>query len=185
MVFCRHLITLFGRARNSGENVSPICLAVFKLITNSDIIRTYAKKLRQFRDLRKHTLLSIKCSFRHLKCFDLGIRVACPIKEGESVILCFKPTKAVAWDYVLGVKRVIWPLSIFASAERLSSDEKSSVTNEGDEAAAVLDWVDIQLEARTQTVRRTRRDRADEYEKARTSEPLSAETLDPEGTCPE
>jgi len=61
----------------------------------------------------------------------------------------------VAWDYVLGVKRVIWPLSIFASAERLSSDEKSSVTNEGDEAAAVLDWVDIQLEARTQTVRRT------------------------------
>jgi hypothetical protein len=91
----------------------------------------------------------------------------------------------VAWDYVLGVKRVIWPLSIFASAERLSSDEKSSVTNEGDEATAVLDWVDIQLEARTQTVRRTRRDRADEYEKARTSEPLSAETLDPEGTCPE
>ena len=71
---------------------------------------------------------------------------------------------AVAWDYVLGVKRVIWPLSIFASAERLSSDEKSSVTNEGDEAAAVLDWVDIQLEARTQTVRRTRRDRDDEYE---------------------
>ena len=90
----------------------------------------------------------------------------------------------MAWDYVLGVKRVIWPLSIFASAERLSSDEKSSVTNEGDEAAAVLDWVDIQLEARTQTVRRTRRDRADEYEKARTSEPLSGETLDPEGTCP-
>jgi hypothetical protein len=84
------------------------------------------------------------------------------IKEGESVILCFKPTKAVAWDYVLGV----WPLSIFASAERLSSDEKSSVTNEGDEAAAVLDWVDIQLEARTQTVRRARRDRADKYEKA-------------------
>jgi hypothetical protein len=83
----------------------------------------------------------------------LGIRLAklCPTKEGESVILCFKPTKAVAWDYVLGVKRVIWPLSIFASAERLSSDEKSSVINEGDEAAAVLDWVDIQLEARTQT----------------------------------
>jgi hypothetical protein len=39
-------------------------------------------------------------------------------------------------DYVLGIKRVIWPLSIFASAERLSSDEKSSVTNEG---AVVLD----------------------------------------------
>jgi nitroimidazol reductase NimA-like FMN-containing flavoprotein (pyridoxamine 5'-phosphate oxidase superfamily) len=25
-----------------------------------------------------------------------------PIKEGESVILCFKPTKAVTWDYILG-----------------------------------------------------------------------------------
>ena len=74
---------------------------------------------------------------------------------------------------------MIWPLSIFASAERLSSDGKSN------EAAAVLDWAGIQLEARTQTVRRTRRDRADEYEKARTSEPLSAETLDPERTCPD
>jgi hypothetical protein len=47
----------------------------------------------------------------------------------------------------------------------------------------LIGWVDIQLEARTQTVRRTRRDRADEYEKVRTSEPLSAETLDPERTC--
>lgn len=25
-----------------------------------------------------------------------------PIKEGESVIMCFKPVKAVTWDYVLG-----------------------------------------------------------------------------------
>jgi hypothetical protein len=25
-----------------------------------------------------------------------------PIREGESVILCFKPTKAVTWDYVVG-----------------------------------------------------------------------------------
>jgi nitroimidazol reductase NimA-like FMN-containing flavoprotein (pyridoxamine 5'-phosphate oxidase superfamily) len=25
-----------------------------------------------------------------------------PIKEGESVILCFKPAKAVSWDYILG-----------------------------------------------------------------------------------
>jgi nitroimidazol reductase NimA-like FMN-containing flavoprotein (pyridoxamine 5'-phosphate oxidase superfamily) len=25
-----------------------------------------------------------------------------PINEGESVILCFKPTKAVTWDYILG-----------------------------------------------------------------------------------
>ena len=25
-----------------------------------------------------------------------------PIKEAESVILCFKPTKAVTWDYILG-----------------------------------------------------------------------------------
>lgn len=25
-----------------------------------------------------------------------------PIKEGESVILSFKPTKAVTWDYILG-----------------------------------------------------------------------------------
>lgn len=25
-----------------------------------------------------------------------------PIKEGDSVIMCFKPTKAVTWDYVLG-----------------------------------------------------------------------------------
>jgi hypothetical protein len=43
LVFFHHLITLFTRERNSGENVSPICLVVFKLITNSDIIRTYAK----------------------------------------------------------------------------------------------------------------------------------------------
>ena len=28
-----------------------------------------------------------------------------PIKEGESVIMCFKPTKAVAWDYVVGELR--------------------------------------------------------------------------------
>ena len=25
-----------------------------------------------------------------------------PIKQGESVILCFKPTKSVTWDYVVG-----------------------------------------------------------------------------------
>jgi hypothetical protein len=25
-----------------------------------------------------------------------------PIREGESVILCFKPTKVVTWDYVVG-----------------------------------------------------------------------------------
>jgi nitroimidazol reductase NimA-like FMN-containing flavoprotein (pyridoxamine 5'-phosphate oxidase superfamily) len=25
-----------------------------------------------------------------------------PIREGESVIMCFKPTKAVTWDYLLG-----------------------------------------------------------------------------------
>ena len=25
-----------------------------------------------------------------------------PIQEGESVILCFKPAKAVTWDYVVG-----------------------------------------------------------------------------------
>jgi hypothetical protein len=25
-----------------------------------------------------------------------------PIKKGESVILCFKPNKAVTWDYVVG-----------------------------------------------------------------------------------
>jgi nitroimidazol reductase NimA-like FMN-containing flavoprotein (pyridoxamine 5'-phosphate oxidase superfamily) len=25
-----------------------------------------------------------------------------PIKEGESVILCFKPAKAVTWDHILG-----------------------------------------------------------------------------------
>jgi nitroimidazol reductase NimA-like FMN-containing flavoprotein (pyridoxamine 5'-phosphate oxidase superfamily) len=28
-----------------------------------------------------------------------------PIKEGESVILCFRPSKAVTWDYVLGELR--------------------------------------------------------------------------------
>jgi nitroimidazol reductase NimA-like FMN-containing flavoprotein (pyridoxamine 5'-phosphate oxidase superfamily) len=28
-----------------------------------------------------------------------------PIKEGESVIMCFKPTKAVTWDYVVGELR--------------------------------------------------------------------------------
>ena len=25
-----------------------------------------------------------------------------PIREGESVIMCFKPTKAVTWDYMVG-----------------------------------------------------------------------------------
>ena len=29
-----------------------------------------------------------------------------PIEEGESVIICFKPTKAVTWDYVAGELRV-------------------------------------------------------------------------------
>src|SRR4030095_16243508 len=71
------LITLSARARNSGESVSPICLAVFKLITNSDIIRTYAKKLKQFRDLRKHTLLSIKRSFRPGESLPL----CCPLSR--------------------------------------------------------------------------------------------------------
>jgi len=28
-----------------------------------------------------------------------------PIEEGESVIICFKPTKAVTWDYVVGELR--------------------------------------------------------------------------------
>ena len=28
-----------------------------------------------------------------------------PIKEGESVVLCFKPTKAVTWDYIVGELR--------------------------------------------------------------------------------
>ena len=28
-----------------------------------------------------------------------------PIKEGESVIMCFKPTKAVTWDYIVGELR--------------------------------------------------------------------------------
>jgi nitroimidazol reductase NimA-like FMN-containing flavoprotein (pyridoxamine 5'-phosphate oxidase superfamily) len=28
-----------------------------------------------------------------------------PIKESESVVLCFKPTKAVTWDYVVGELR--------------------------------------------------------------------------------
>jgi hypothetical protein len=28
-----------------------------------------------------------------------------PIREGESVILCFKPTKLVTWDYVMGELR--------------------------------------------------------------------------------
>ena len=47
------------------------------------------------------------------------------VAQWSLILLCF--SMAVAWDYVLGVKRVIWPLSIFASAERLSSDEKSSI----------------------------------------------------------
>ena len=49
------------------------------------------------------------------------------VAQWSLILLCF--SMAVAWVYVLGVKRVIWPLSIFASAERLSSDEKSSVTD--------------------------------------------------------
>src|SRR4029434_46409 len=36
--FLHHLITLFARARNSGESVSPICFAAFKLITNSNFV---------------------------------------------------------------------------------------------------------------------------------------------------
>ena len=38
LVFCHHLITLFARERNSGESVSPICFAAFKLITNSNFV---------------------------------------------------------------------------------------------------------------------------------------------------
>src|SRR5262245_60039460 len=41
-VFClsahAYLITWFARARNSGESVSPICFAAFKLITNSNFV---------------------------------------------------------------------------------------------------------------------------------------------------
>src|SRR5262249_42205468 len=33
-----HLMTWFARARNSGESVSPICFAAFKLITNSNLV---------------------------------------------------------------------------------------------------------------------------------------------------
>src|SRR5262249_10436978 len=33
-----HLITRFARERNSGESVSPICLAAFKLTTNSNLV---------------------------------------------------------------------------------------------------------------------------------------------------
>jgi hypothetical protein len=38
LVFFDHLITLFARERNSGESVSPICFAAFKLITNSNFV---------------------------------------------------------------------------------------------------------------------------------------------------
>ena len=38
VVFCPHLMTLFARERNSGESVSPICFAAFKLITNSNFV---------------------------------------------------------------------------------------------------------------------------------------------------
>ena len=38
LVFFHHLITLFARERNSGESVSPICFAAFKLITNSNLV---------------------------------------------------------------------------------------------------------------------------------------------------
>ena len=31
-------ITLFARARKSGESVRPICFAAFKLITNSNFV---------------------------------------------------------------------------------------------------------------------------------------------------
>src|SRR5262249_39108060 len=33
-----HLVTWFARARNSGESVRPICLAAFRLITNSNFV---------------------------------------------------------------------------------------------------------------------------------------------------
>ena len=33
-----HLMTLFARARKSGESVSPICFAAFKLMTNSNFV---------------------------------------------------------------------------------------------------------------------------------------------------
>jgi hypothetical protein len=33
-----YLMTLFARERNSGESVSPICFAAFKLMTNSNLV---------------------------------------------------------------------------------------------------------------------------------------------------
>ena len=33
-----YLMTLFARERNSGESVSPICFAAFKLMTNSNFV---------------------------------------------------------------------------------------------------------------------------------------------------
>ena len=33
-----HFMTRFARERNSGESVSPICFAAFRLITNSNFV---------------------------------------------------------------------------------------------------------------------------------------------------
>ena len=33
-----HFMTRFARERNSGESVSPICFAAFKLMTNSNFV---------------------------------------------------------------------------------------------------------------------------------------------------
>ena len=33
-----YLMTRFARERNSGESVSPICFAAFKLMTNSNLV---------------------------------------------------------------------------------------------------------------------------------------------------
>src|SRR5262245_37565221 len=38
LVFCHHLITLFARARKSGESVSPICFAALRFMMNSNFI---------------------------------------------------------------------------------------------------------------------------------------------------
>ena len=38
LFFCHHLISLFARASTSGGIVTPICLAVFRLITSSNLV---------------------------------------------------------------------------------------------------------------------------------------------------
>ena len=38
LVFCHHLISLFARASTSGGIVRPICFAVLRLITSSNLV---------------------------------------------------------------------------------------------------------------------------------------------------